>query len=256
MPPKYLTDAQIEQVQTMRYEGASNDEIKRAIPSVTDALLGKYAPAELRGSKKKLAEYIAAHPGVDYNELPFWKNVGGPSTVGGQLRGLSQAGLVTYKERPITPVNGHGAKGGESQKGFYDIRLTPKGERRISISRPFNTSPVHAKLTEYFSEHSEPTPEETPASVAPEPAGEVVEQQQSNERYPLLLSLLNKAKQISAANDLIQRAVILLGDAGMEDEALIALETVGKSTPTFSDLEMEYMRHWEEDHGVTNNQSS
>lgn len=259
-------------IQEMRFKGYTNSQIQEHFPHVASKTLAIIAPTELRGNKRRLAEYVQEHPGVDFNDIPFWKDdIQGPTRVGGWLRDLNRAGLITFKVRPATPVNGHGVKG-NSNEGFYDIRLTRYGQKRVEESRiasdiAARSSEVHAAIVEKVVDVPEPIirepltfdltdePEDEPVQDAlssifgpepewPEPEPET-QQEVSNDdfttKYPILASLKRRQAAIKEVNALLEKATTLYDEAGLTQEAVMVLEAIRGTTVTFEPIEIELM---------------
>lgn len=280
MVTRSLSSDEIKTIQQLRYEGKSNREIMQAVPKSNDSLIGTYAPSELRGAKRRLLEYIREHPGIDYKDIPFWKEAGGPTKVGGQLRDLSRAGFITYKERAAAPINGHGTRGSD-KSGFFDIHITNYGIRRldagfgprrtkitpqeriadklqmfpIMTETPITETPkvdqFGVAVDDIVEDESENIVEDEPMTAEDVQTAQEIVEDDLTIRYPILSKILRRHKASREAAVLLEKVAALYDDVDLTIEAITALEAL-KSTPVkFEAWELEYMKFWEACNGIT-----
>lgn len=261
-PRAKLTPEQVVTVQQMRDDGKTPDEIIKVFPTLNYDNIAHIAPGSFRGKRRQILLYIKNHPGLSYIDFPNNQLEIGYSELARHLQFGRKSGFLTFDERKIISSNGH-TSGNPSDKGYFNIRLTKRGEERLSRSNVISNKITGAhdmiaqqlvsttpnirlmKPTEIEAIGMGNTPpvEEAPVAAVEAPHATISAEEES---YPILDNLRQREAKLHSAMRLLQQASDLFSDAGMTEDGLMLLEKMETKAPTFTSIEKEYLKYADE----------
>lgn len=270
--PAGLSPDQIQKVQAWSLQGLSTSEMKERMPELVgkEHLVTSWAPTLLRGKRAELLLWLSKHKGIDYKDINFRELDLAPKNLATMLYQMRRQNIITFTERQIALIRGHGSTSPGDAKGIFNINLTKTGERHVTLLTAQSAqekiaaktsfdgikeirqidpavldAPVEAVEVKEVEEDKEipyPPPFEVVHPVLQETGNLTDLMEFVQKKYPLLAELRKREGRIHAANRLLTQALDLYDKGDMTEEALRLMEQMSQSQAKFSPIERELMR--------------